>query len=430
MPKYLEKRRRRWFAVLDVPKDVRPKFAGLRRLVKSLETESLSEAEIRVHRVIGGWKEEIAIARHGRSAIKPDLVREGLKWREDLLRVAGQGEDEELVKSLLDDKLWDIDYRDGDGAKLVAKLAHGETYPLDRDIDSWIAAQDVAAKTKDMKRSDAKRFATRFRFSDQVTRQSLLHWVQALQTGEQLKAATIRRILSACRGYWDYLHLMGHVTGGENAFDSVSPKKVSRAKGASTNKRKAFLPNEITRLLIAALDRDDIELARLIWLAMWTGCRIEELCSLQVADVHESYFAVTDSKTEAGVRTVPIHSRLAPLMRHLCAISSDGYVISGLPFNKYQGRSNAPGKRFGRLKTSLGFGPNLVFHSIRKTVTTLLENAGVPENVSADLVGHEKNTITYGLYSGGNQLPVLREAIEKISYSVDPKIERRLLNKL
>jgi len=429
MPKYLEKRRRRWFAVLDVPKDVRPKFGGLRRLVRSLETESLTEAETRVHRVIGGWKEEIAVARHGRSAVKPDLVKEGLVWREDLRKVAGQVEDEVLVKSLLDDKLWDIDHRDREGAQLVAKLAYGETYPLDRDIDSWIAAQDVAAKTKDMKRSDAKRFALRFKFSDQVTRQSLLHWVQALQAGEQLKAATIRRILSACRGYWDYLQLMGHITGGEKVFDGVSPKKVSRTKGAPASKRRAFLPDEITRLLVAALDRDDLELARLIWLAMWTGCRIEELCSLRVSDVHESYFAVTDSKTEAGIRTVPIHTRLAPLMRHLCAISSDGYVISGLPFNKYDGRSNAPGKRFGRLKSSMGFGPSLVFHSIRKTVTTLLENAGVPENVTADLVGHEKNTITYGLYSGGNQLPVLRDAIEKLSYSVDPKIEGRLLHK-
>jgi integrase len=56
------------------------------------------------------------------------------------------------------------------------------------------------------------------------------------------------------------------------------------------------------------------------------------------------------------------------------------------------------------------------FHSIRKTVVTQLENAGVPEGVSADIVGHEKNTMTYGLYSGGNSLEVKRKALEKISY--------------
>ena len=43
----------------------------------------------------------------------------------------------------------------------------------------------------------------------------------------------------------------------------------------------------------------------------------------------------------------------------------------------------------------VAFGPQLVFHSLRKTVVTILENAGVPENVVADIVGHEKTTMTY-----------------------------------
>jgi integrase len=63
-----------------------------------------------------------------------------------------------------------------------------------------------------------------------------------------------------------------------------------------------------------------------------------------------------------------------------------------------------------------GQGSELVFHSIRKTVVTLLENAGVPEGVAADIVGHEKPTMTYGLYSGGASLKVKREAIEKLGY--------------
>jgi len=57
--------------------------------------------------------------------------------------------------------------------------------------------------------------------------------------------------------------------------------------------------------------------------------------------------------------------------------SQDGYLLSGLTFNKYGDRSNAIGKRFGRLKQSLGFSEKKVFHSIRKTVVTLLEDAGV-----------------------------------------------------
>jgi integrase len=69
--------------------------------------------------------------------------------------------------------------------------------------------------------------------------------------------------------------------------------------------------------------------------------------------------------------------------------------------------------RFGRLKTRLGYGPGLVFHSIRKTVSTLFEDAQVPEGVTADIRGHEKNTITYGLYSRGPSMQTKRETLER-----------------
>ena len=45
-----------------------------------------------------------------------------------------------------------------------------------------------------------------------------------------------------------------------------------------------------------------------------------------------------------------------------------------------------------------------MFHSFRKTVVTLLELAGISENLAADIVGHEKPKITYRLYSGGSSL--------------------------
>jgi hypothetical protein len=45
-----------------------------------------------------------------------------------------------------------------------------------------------------------------------------------------------------------------------------------------------------------------------------------------------------------------------------------------------------------------------------------LENAGVPEGVAADIIGHDKPTTTYGMYSGGASLSVKREALEKLAY--------------
>ena len=103
-------------------------------------------------------------------------------------------------------------------------------------------------------------------------------------------------------------------------------------------------------------------------------------------------------------------------MARLVEDSKDGHVLSGLTANKYGDRSNSIGKRFGKLKTAAGFGPQHVFHSLRKTVVTILENAGVAENIVADIVGHEKTTMTYGLYSGGLSLAVKRDALDKLAY--------------
>ena len=73
-----------------------------------------------------------------------------------------------------------------------------------------------------------------------------------------------------------------------------------------------------------------------------------------------------------------MHTAVAPVVARLVADSKDGYLIPTTVDNQYGERSSAIGKQFGLLKTRLGFGPEHVFHSIRKTVATLLEDAQCP----------------------------------------------------
>lgn len=77
--------------------------------------------------------------------------------------------------------------------------------------------------------------------------------------------------------------------------------------------------------------------------------------------------------------------------------NTEEYLFSGGAKNQYGIRSDTLSKKFGRIKTKLGFGREYVFHSIRKTVATKLEQAGFQENIAADILGHEKPNITYGL---------------------------------
>jgi integrase len=94
------------------------------------------------------------------------------------------------------------------------------------------------------------------------------------------------------------------------------------------------------------------------------------------------------------------------------------YLLFDLTANQYGKRSVQVGKRFSRVKTTLGFDGHHDFHSIRKTVSTQLERAGVSEGISADILGHEKQTMTYGLYSGGSSLEQKAAAVGLIDYGL------------
>jgi len=154
---------------------------------------------------------------------------------------------------------------------------------------------------------------------------------------------------------------------------------------------------------------------------MYTGARIKELAMLKKADLDfaQEVLHIRGTRTDAANRLVPMHPVLVPLLSALDPKSKDEYVIERLAIDARGERGKAIGKRFGRLKTSMGYtGRDKVFHSIRKTVATLLEQAEVLEGVAADILGHEKQTMTYGLYSGGSSPQQKREAVHRLRYPI------------
>ena len=131
------------------------------------------------------------------------------------------------------------------------------------------------------------------------------------------------------------------------------------------------------------------------------------------------YERMTMAQSRASpIREVPIHASLQATLERLVRDSGDGYVLAGQSENRYGSRTAALATRFSRLKRSMGFGTQHNFHSIRRTVSTLLENAGVREGIAADIIGHAKKTMTYGLYSGGFTLEIKAAALARLSYPV------------
>ncbi|GAD57113.1 putative integrase [Limimaricola cinnabarinus LL-001] len=415
LPHYLNQRRRRWYAELDIPKKLRPLFNGKARFVESLKTESRSEAERRAPLLVARWKAEIEAAKTGNTAPLEDLRDAAMSWRE-LLDREPDPEQRGKYEMILSDKAVEAEERQRGAGEALYKLATRQWVEISEKVEDWLLTLDNEPKTLDMKRSDLSRFSQRFRTTKKVTRKSVQLWVHELQHEDGLKAPTARRIISACRGYWGYLQRLDIVPDDVDPFREVVQRKAKKSKADVANRRKSFTAGETTALLDGAVDSGDLDLGRLIALGMWTGCRVEELCALQVHDVQSDRFKIVDAKSEAGWREVPIHSQLRPLLQRLCAASIDGYVLSGLTKNKYGDRSNAIGKRFGRLKSRLGFDHTYVFHSIRKTVATQFDAAGIPEAISARIIGHDIPTMTYGVYSGGAPFEKKQAALEVLAY--------------
>jgi integrase len=400
---------------------------GVYRFAASLETEDERTAKKRADLLwLHDWSKKIEEARSGTPR---GLEAEAGFYRTLLAKADGETERALILERLEDEAtkrrnkaldragyagLHEVPENEEvpglSGATRLFDLGSGKLVPLKEHLDEWLATLTNEAKTKDMKRSTIVKFAEKFPYLQDVNRKDVQRWLNMRAAEEGLTGKTQKRVLSELRSYWSYLRSLELVPEEGSPFENLS------ITGKKSEDRKPFEPAEVVSLLRAAESKGDKTLADVITLGMWTGARIESLCKLRIENVRDGFIRIEDDKTEAGTRDVPIHSKLKAHLKRLVRESTDGYVLSGLSANKYGDRSDPVGKRFGRLKADLGFGEANVFHSIRKTVTTLLENAGVSENIAADIVGHDKPRITYGLYSGGANLETKRKALEKLAY--------------
>jgi integrase len=200
---------------------------------------------------------------------------------------------------------------------------------------------------------------------------------------------------------------------------------IPKAKNANDDgrvgekRRLPFTAEQVVALWQAALRQGDTEVADAIRLAAFTGARIESLYQIRHQEMgiepetKIDYLHFAD-KTDAGNRLVPIHPAILPfLLERKAAVQPGGFLLPSQADNQYSIRSDPCGKRFGRLKTALKFDRKYSFHSLRKTVVTLLEAVSIEETISAQILGHKINTMTYGVYGGKVSLTRKLEAISK-----------------
>lgn len=409
MPNHIVLQRKCWYARLSIPIELRPHYNGKRELKTTLKTPDRKVAELKAMRLIGEWKLQFDAIRGNPSAAQA-LAATILPYPEGKTNPDTGMTDKDYAIESEADKLKDSQ------KQAFYEIALGRSTPTLLYLDKFMQQWDVEQKTKDMAKTAIRRVADTFATLEMISSPLIYQMIDA----DNNSKATKDKNYGFVRQYFKYLKRMqAYPQEKPNPFENLDIKKAQKSS-PNGKKRVAFKASEVKQLLKAADDKGDNQLVQLMQMAIYTGARIEELCSLRVTDVIKvdgiNCLSITDAKTMAGNREVPIHPSIAKLIKNLIKESKDGYLLTGLTFSKYQQRSNAIGKRFGYLKKKLGFDKHHVFHCFRNTVITRLENVGISEGITADIVGHEKKTITYGLYSGGTSAKIKHEAVKKIKY--------------
>lgn len=191
------------------------------------------------------------------------------------------------------------------------------------------------------------------------------------QTQTRIKTL-LRRVFEWC---------IAHEILRKNYADFI---KINEKK--ETHTRNAFPREDICRMASLA---DESHCLKIVMMLIYSGVRINELLELKKDDVYLDlqYFFVRKSKTDSGVRAVPIADAVLPYWKHFDKLSTCNYAVctvSGQPIEY----SNFVKRYWNPTMEELGL-KDYTPHCTRHTCTSLLKVAGVDHTLVKKIIGHK-----------------------------------------
>jgi integrase len=180
-------------------------------------------------------------------------------------------------------------------------------------------------------------------------------------------------------------------------------------KNPDKRDRSKFEKEEIDRLWEMA----DDPYYQIILMLIYNGCRISELLDLKKENVHldEQYFDVVSSKTDNGVRKVPIADKVLPFYQTWFDSSDCEYLLH-TPEQKHFTYRNYYDSYWTPLMEQLGLEHRP--HDTRHTCISMLAEAHVDQTMIKKIVGHSgAMTLTERVYTHLD-IEALVEAINQI----------------
>lgn len=265
----LERRRRLYYAVRDIPKPAQKKL-GKRRFLKSTGASDRTKAAIVAASFDVLWLEQIDRAMNGpaqrttREEEDARIYRQATFWRDRINRTLPSTRQIviEQMKEAAQQELDPDDPSDPEGirrAELFVDLALGQDVPLEEKIEDYLAvkAKDAKAKMIDLYRKSLIRFCERFPRSSDASKQAVKLWVSEMRDAG-LADNTLQRTFAAIRGYWKYLQDTGVLSDGNDPFAGVlKTNEKGKNRRGKAQSFKPFEPSDVVRLWRAAEAKED-----------------------------------------------------------------------------------------------------------------------------------------------------------------------------
>lgn len=225
--------------------------------------------------------------------------------------------------------------------------------------------------------------------------------------GVKLQAKTVNHHVKTLRAFFKDAIRDKHVRA--NPTEHVAAVK---AKRGEKMERQPFTLDQVRAVLAVAND----EWRSLILFGLYTGQRLGDLASLTWAnlDLGEGAIRLTTSKTSLLMR-IPICDALMNHIESLPTPDDPRAAIhpSAEEILRRQGKTSGLSNQFGELLVDAGLRPKvrhrkthgrgrgvgsgkheLSFHSLRHTAVSLLKEAGIPDAVVMELIGHESKAMS------------------------------------
>lgn len=235
---------------------------------------------------------------------------------------------------------------------------------------------------------------------------------------------TIDNKISIIRAVFNFAKKQGYTRQDNPAENRALLTKKQRLKGGYATFEKEEIQQIFNSEYLKEQRKKDKDYFFALVLALFTGCRIGEITSLnkdqfKISDKGNNYIVIRDSKTLAGEREIPLLPKIYNLINEEFIKDKTGQVFK-YKIKEGKGSGNAVGKKFARHLESSGITrEKLVFHSFRKFVNNELLNNNVSLENRCQLIGHELDNVNVAIYTK-------KINIDDLASSVFPTFEKVL----